>query len=677
MKNLKLADQISIIVIAVLTGGLLLLWKCTNEGITAVMKESVLQEMSDAAETRGEIIAQYVASAESYLMGFGQAPELQELLEKQGNAALTDRAQEYTEKYALVNQNLENIYLADYNSKVMTSYVKGAIGKTLREGESLQQLRDKVFDSNAVYNTGILTSGSTGLQVVSMYYPIYDGDTPVGFVGGAIYAETLRDTLNELTDTDKGQTDYMLLDAAKGTYIFCADENRIGTAVEEENVQNIIEYGRNSGTGDGYYEYQEGGRRILAVYQYMPDRDWVLVIKTDCDVAFADIDRMSKMLAVLSIVILLLISVCVWIAGKVIAKDIVRVSEIIHQIGTLDLTLGNQLESYAVRKNEIGMIAKATIHLMDSVSGVVKVLKEKNGHLCDTSADLLKEADVSRDSINNVETAIQEIAASAGQQATDTQMAAENVLYIGEIIEETMEEAEELSKFTDRIRKAGDEMRDTVKELSKVSGDTETAIEEISTQTISTNESAQKIKEAAQLITSIAEETNLLSLNASIEAARAGEQGRGFAVVAGQIQKLAEQSNDSAQLIDDIINTLIGDSDKAMAAMMETKKIMLEQSRQLENTERKFMEMNQDVTATKQSVAAIYGTVKKMDAKRLEVVNLVQSLSAIAEQNAASTEETLASTELVNGMVNDIVDISNQLMEISCAIEQGVGGFRI
>ena len=240
-----------------------------------------------------------------------------------------------------------------------------------------------------------------------------------------------------------------------------------------------------------------------------------------------------------------------------------------------------------------------------------------------------------------------------------------------------MEEAEALSKYAGNIQQTSEEMRSTVRALSDVSSNTEKAIEEIGAQTLSTNESAMKIKDAAQLITSIAEETNLLSLNASIEAARAGEQGRGFAVVANQIQKLAEQSNDSAQFIDNIINTLIADSGKAVESMHEVKNIMLEQSKQLSNTESQFQEMYQDIETTKKSVTAIYDTVKCMDQERMTVVEVVQNLSGIAEANAASTQQTLASTELVNDMVQDISDVSNQLVSVSDAIETGVSEFTV
>ena len=402
MKNMKLATKISIIVTAILTVGLIALWVLTDTKVSSLMREQVLQEMNDAVSTRSEIVEQYVQSAESYLIGFGQSLELKEALRQPNNTSVVEKAQSYTEGYALVNPNMENVYLADYNSTVLTSYVKGPIGKTLREGDALKQLRDEVFDSDEIWNTGIMASLSTGLQVVSMYYPVYDGSKPIGYVGGAIYVEDLRNTLNALQESEDGKTDYMLLDAAKNTYIFCADDTKIGTTIEEENVLKVMENASANQEQAGYCEYAENGKKMLAVYEYMPDRDWVFVIMTDCDVAFASVNQMSVMLAVICIVVLLIIAAGVWVASMLIAKNIVKVSRIIGELGTLDLTLRHKLDAYASRKDEIGMIAKATLYLTETVGDAVKTLKEKNAELAATSKTLLNGAEVTKGSVDNV-----------------------------------------------------------------------------------------------------------------------------------------------------------------------------------------------------------------------------------------------------------------------------------
>ena len=152
------------------------------------------------------------------------------------------------------------------------------------------------------------------------------------------------------------------------------------------------------------------------------------------------------------------------------------------------------------------------------------------------------------------------------------------------MIEHTNSQVESLTSTANLMRESSEEAAATLKELDNINQQAIASIDVIYEQTNITNISALKIKEATTLISSIAEETNLLSLNASIEAARAGEAGRGFAVVASQIQKLADQSNESANQIDQIIHALIEDSEKAVKTMDEVKTIMNLQSENVHKT---------------------------------------------------------------------------------------------
>lgn len=677
MKNMKLATKISVIVILILTLGLAVLWTSVNGNVSSLMERQILDNMNEAAEARSEIAEEYVKAAESYLIGYGQSTELKAALLNPEDADIVAKAQAYTKSYGAVNENLENIYLADYGSTVLASFVEGPIGATLREGDALKQLQDRVFAGNDIWNIGVMASMSTGKQVVSMYYPIYDGDKPLGYVGGAIYAEELKNTLDELQEDGSRNKDYMLLDAAAGTYIFSPDEEKIGAVVEEQDVLQMIELAKGGQSGNDFYAYSENGKHKLAVFHYMPERDWVLVMLMDKGIAFASVSQMSTMLLVMCGAILLIISICVWVAGRLIAKDITKVAQIINEIGTLDLTLKHKLVKYTSRRDEVGRIAKATQNLTDTVSEAVKLIKEKNGRLLNTSSTLSSGVSTTNTSVNEVEKAMNEIAGNATQQVSDTQQTVESILHIGENIERTMSETEALSQYAENIRETSEEMRNTIRALSEVNSNTEQAMDEISAQILSTNESVVKIKDAAQLITSIAEETNLLSLNASIEAARAGEQGRGFAVVADQIQKLSEQSNDSTKHIDDIVNDLMRESNKTVTFMHDTKEVILEQSRQLSHTEEQFSAIYKDIEVIKQAVTSIYNTVQQVDEERLSVVEAVKNLSDIAEGNAAGTEQTLASTELVKNMVKDISDVSDQLVDVTNEIEQSVSGFTV
>ena len=239
------------------------------------------------------------------------------------------------------------------------------------------------------------------------------------------------------------------------------------------------------------------------------------------------------------------------------------------------------------------------------------------------------------------------------------------------------EEVTELRNNAEEIRLADEKASDTLKRLNEINEKARHSIDVISEQTNTTNVSATKIREATTLITSIAEETNLLSLNASIEAARAGEQGRGFAVVASQIQKLAEQSNDSARQIESIIDKLIEDSEKAVATMEEVTEIMNTQSEHVSQTEESFTHVQKGLDKSMEGIDNIAKRTQQMDTARSNVVDVVQNLTAIAEENAASTEETSASVTEMSNIVQNIAEGASRLYQIAGNLEQEMKKFRV
>ncbi|MCI8357110.1 MAG: hypothetical protein HFI51_03025 [Lachnospiraceae bacterium] len=677
MRNMKMAAKISLISIVILAIGLAGLWFAANRQMTKVMEESIIQQLNNSVETQAEIVRNYVDKAETYLIGYAQAPAMAKTLQNTADESGKAELQEYTDAYAATGDNLENIYAADNNSTVIASHVQGVIGVTLREGDALKQLQDAL--SKGMYNTGIMASKSTGAQVISMYYPVNDKDGQIlGYVGAAIYAGNLRDTLNGLAGRQEG-SNYLLLDSASGSYIFCPEDELIGTTVENTDLLNMIEQAKSAGNQAQSLEYTDSvtGKKIISAIYYMEERDWVLVALTDWDIAFAPVRTLSIMLGVLCLAVLVIISFAVWFSVSMIARAISGEAAIIQEIGTLNFTGRQRLERYCGRKDEVGMIADAMKILIDAMFNVVMGLKEKSGELQRTAGEMSKNSSATSDAIRDVETAIQDIAEGAGSQATETTNASERVVHIGNQIENTKEKSSRLSGVAQRISQSSDEALKTLQILVEINDKAKTAVEQINRQTLNTNDSVLKIRDAAQLITSIAEETNLLSLNASIEAARAGEQGSGFAVVAGQIKKLAEQSNDSAKYIDKIIEALLEESSRAVQVMDEVREIMKKQSEHLSDTKNCFGEVSHNVDVTQSEIADIDATISNMDEERINVIDVVQSLTAIAEENAASTEESLASTETVNGMIQDVAEVAKALEELANEIDMGVSIFRM
>lgn len=279
--------------------------------------------------------------------------------------------------------------------------------------------------------------------------------------------------------------------------------------------------------------------------------------------------------------------------------------------------------------------------------------------------------------VEQVERAVSEIAEGATSQASETQSATENIILMGNMIEETNVEVENLRANARIMRDSAGVALGVLKELGAVNQKTKSAIQIISEQTTQTNESVSEIKKATDIITDIAEETNLLSLNASIEAARAGEQGRGFAVVAAQIQKLAEQSNESARQIEDIINLLISDSEKTVETMKEVNEVIEKQDADVAQTEKAFNEVQDGITKSIEGIRTIAAKTTELDEARVKVVDVVQNLTAIAEENAASTQETSASVTEVSAIMSSIADNAGHLNGLADDLESSVKQFVI
>lgn len=248
---------------------------------------------------------------------------------------------------------------------------------------------------------------------------------------------------------------------------------------------------------------------------------------------------------------------------------------------------------------------------------------------------------------------------------------------MGEMINKTSNEVEELNGKSKQIAASSEDAAVILGELGEINRKAVQAVGMISGQASATNESAQKIREATTLISSIAEETNLLSLNASIEAARAGDQGRGFAVVAAQIQKLAEQSNQSASQIEHIIEALLSDTTNAVHTMNEMQEIMGKQNEKMIGASDAFRKVKHEVDASVQSIGNIAHEAQNLQSARSSVVDIVQDLTAIAQENAASTEETSASVTEIASIIEDIANNASFLKEIAGELEHNMKQFKL
>lgn len=384
---------------------------------------------------------------------------------------------------------------------------------------------------------------------------------------------------------------------------------------------------------------------------------------------------MRNVFIVIMLVAVAISVVATFIIGKRITEPIILTIKYADNIANLDVSQ-NISESLTKQKDEIGRLARAFRDITENLRKFIITVVDASGHVASSSEELTAISQQSSMASEEVARAIEEIAKGATDQARDTENGASKIIELGSIIEEDLEHMKELNISSEEVARLKDEGFEVLEDLVEKTEMNVMASKEIGEAIVSSNDSAERISSASEMIRSIAEQTNLLALNAAIEAARAGDAGRGFAVVAEEIRKLAEESNKFTEEIALIIKELTGKTENAVVRMKDVSNLMVLQTEGVELTKQKFQGIALAVEKTKNIVKELDLSSQAMEEKKDEIVDIIQNLSAIAEENAAGTEEASASVEEQTASMVEIANSSEKLAHLAVELMGNIERFK-
>ncbi len=437
----------------------------------------------------------------------------------------------------------------------------------------------------------------------------------------------------------------------KGDYIL---GSKAGDYVKKNVLQkgNDVFSSRVSVEGTMYYGY------YIPVKQNNSD-DVIGMIFAGMPVKTVDktINLVSGLLFfVLGIVLILTIFVC-FIASKGIAAAIEDSVLVVQKMASGNLSV-NINEKNLNRKDEVGKLSASTKSLQESLHNMIGSISENTSRLDSSSKDMSNVAGQASDAMSSISENLKSVLSSAKNQAEVTGSVTENVNNINHMLGNTGDEVDGLSDAATDMLKSGREVDNSLKDLYNSNEGVLDAIDKIREQTSETDISVEKIKEAVNLIASIAEETNLLSLNASIEAARAGESGRGFAVVAVEISKLADQSNAASADIEKMIMNLGENSEKTISTMETVQDAINRQSEDMNNTRKIFEKVKGCIKSVAEGVTNIREATERLEGETSCIADDINNLNLQAETNMQNIEETLKAGEDVLKIVKDVSKMS-------------------
>jgi len=650
IENRKLATRIGIITTIITLAGMTLLWRIVSTNAAYMVKSDITNQMTDAVESRAAIINEYVLSAEEYMAAFALGSEVRGLLLDPEDPMLLAQAQKYTENFAAAKGIFEGLYIATPDTYILTHTSHDAIGMTTRSGNSLKTFQDTILSQQKLTNLGIMKSPGTGSMILSIYYPIFEGQKCIGYVGAGIYASRLMDALLDLDIKGLPNSEYVFLNVETGVYLYHEDEALLNTETTDAGYLNIIRRIQKDGsTQANTYSYQdESGDSQLVVYKYLKDRGWVFMIRDNTAEAYAAVEKVRLLVGMLCMVtaaaIILLTLLLLWREGR----ELMVVERAISRLGELNLSADQELEHFYHRSDEIGIIARTTHRvcgcLRKTIDDVGRILGEMAGG--NLAVDVMenesyyigdfKILSASLQSIHaNLVNMIRDISQVAGQVETgasrisaDAQALAQGTTEQAAAVKGL---ATNVTAISSRIHFSSEHCGSASELVNQATGyaaEADTKMEHLTTATRNIDQSSVQIGTIVKTMEDIAFQINILSLNAAVEAARAGNAGKGFSVVAEEVRSLAAKSNAAAHNTSDLISCSIQNAKTGT-----------------ESTDLVVSAM-QDINSCIQSIKTLMDEISAASVQQSEMVALIETgikeISAVVEGNSIAAEKSAA-----------------------------------
>ena len=457
-----------------------------------------------------------------------------------------------------------------------------------------------------------------------------------------------------------------------------ADGKRIlGSKAGDFLVENVLQEGNEVFTNRvlvdgtfyfGYYVpvYQNNSDEIIGmVFAGMPVKE-----------IYASLNLITMIFTVAILVILVIAVIGCLLVSRGIAKSIQSSMDVVKQISEGNLNVEIE-QSMLDRKDEAGALSCNTQTLIDNLSAMIGKISNNTMTLNASSEEMNAAAGQAGNAVGNINDDLHNMLTGAVEQTGNAQNIKNSIHNMNIHLEKTLGEVDHLSDETKAMLDARNDVDKSLNQLDASNQDVMTEVENIQKQTQQNNESVEKIIAAVSYISDIADQTNLLSLNASIEAARAGETGKGFAVVAEEIGKLANQSNEASTEISELVNLLSYNSNQTMDIMDSVQDAMNDQTKKLVETANIFKQLQEHVSHVADGVDVIRDATVQLGKETDEIGKDIKNLSDIAQRNEDTVKGTISFSDEVLGTVNSVTEMSTEVSSSANDMAGVVSHFRM
>lgn len=615
--------------------------KIISNNATSLLDSSISYQSESIAGWLNENLAAFSTAKQTIEQTKASGAELQKLL---------DSYYEYNANYP------NGLYVADEEGNVIKASKSEQTFHDVTQSTWYQEGLSRI---NMKY--GSAYKSDDGTNQVSASALLNDGSGTIRVISADVSLQRIAVIVNSFVKMNDAAA--FLIDTNDGTILAHRDSSLVSTKLDTSNKDAFLSSVAKKISDNDYDTCELNGN--LTGFETVSGTNWVLVSYIPDKIIYADVNSLRTKMVVIAVVALLVLVVLVERIIHLVVKPVRSLTKTITTMADGDFTVDVKVKG----SDEIGHMGRSVRHFLDSIRGMLYEIHEISDRVSEQS-DTTNNLSVGMyDSASVQAKSMQELNVTVDELSRSISEIADNATTLAMVVSDTKQTSTKVESHMQQTVTASIQGKNDMRQVNDAMETISSSIRKLDQAIDKVGKSSEEIEKIVSVIGNIADETNLLSLNASIEAARAGEAGKGFAVVATEIGKLAQTSAESVGHIVELINEVTGLVQETIKQAADSMKNIDDSSLMINTALRTFDEIFNDIQVTED-------LIKQMMTKVSEVDSVATNVAAISEEQAASTLEIQATSENMVAQANSIADNSNIVMDGAKELSQSADNLK-
>lgn len=615
--------------------------KIISNNATSLLDSSISYQSESIAGWLNENLAAFSTAKQTIEQTKASGAELQKLL---------DSYYEYNANYP------NGLYVADEKGNVIKASKSEQTFHDVTQSTWYQEGLSRI---NMKY--GSAYESDDGTNQVSASALLNNGSGTIRVISADVSLQRIAVIVNSFVKMNDAAA--FLIDTNDGTILAHRDSSLVSTKLDTSNKDAFLSSVAKKISDNDYDTCELNGN--LTGFETVSGTNWVLVSYIPDKIIYADVNSLRTKMVVIAVVALLVLVVLVERIIHLVVKPVRRLTKTITTMADGDFTVDVKVKG----SDEIGHMGRSVRHFLDSIRGMLYEIHEISDRVSEQS-DTTNNLSVGMyDSASVQAKSMQELNVTVDELSRSISEIADNATTLAMVVSDTKQTSTKVESHMQQTVTASIQGKNDMRQVNDAMETISSSIRKLDQAIDKVGKSSEEIEKIVGVIGNIADETNLLSLNASIEAARAGEAGKGFAVVATEIGKLAQTSTESVGHIVELINEVTGLVQETIKQAADSMKNIDDSSLMINTALRTFDEIFNDIQVTED-------LIKQMMTKVSEVDSVATNVAAISEEQAASTLEIQATSENMVAQANSIADNSNIVMDGAKELSQSADNLK-